>query len=94
MFIISIIFIIVIVVFVVLLLPGGLVVPSLGRGSSTERRIRIREFLVGIRVGSLAPKALAEVGVPIILDLVVGAAGKATGDEGPPVAEESVEPDD
>lgn len=49
---------------------------------------------MGVRVGSLAPESFAKMGVPIVLDLVIGSTRKPTGDERPTVAEKGMQSDD
>lgn len=50
-----------------------------------------RELLVGIRVGSLAPEPFAKVGVPVVLDFVIGSTREPTRDERPPVAQKRMQ---
>lgn len=45
---------------------------------------------MGVGVGSLASKSLAEMGVPMILDLVIGSTWKSSSNERPPVTEQGV----
>lgn len=52
------------------------------------------EGLVGAGIDALADELLAEMGVPVVLNLVVGPPGDPARDQRPPIAEEAVEAED